>query len=458
MNMASQKKIPVTVITGFLGSGKTTLINRILSEDHGVRFAVIENEFGEVGIDQDLVIREKEEVIEMNNGCICCTVRGDLVRIITKLIQSERPPEHILIETTGLADPSPVAQTFLTDPFIAEHTSLDGIVTLVDARHIRDQLKNTPEAKDQIAFADIILLNKVDLVSKEERMALEKRIREINRFAILHYTVKGDIDLKKLFNVGGFNIERALSINPKFMEIEYPFEYGCFYQLSAGTYTLTASPNGEEKSMKIILTRAPHEISQESLNMIANPTAILFSCPPISRRPDEALNVGQDTQKLLILKANSTFILSVPKDATYALFTEHLPHEFELTLKNASAVIIEPVVSKEFRAAHTHDESVSSVGIEIEGELDPKSFMYFIQGVISTFGNDLYRYKGIFAVKGELEKIVLQGVHMLFEMQPNIRWKENEPRKSSIIFIGRNLNRNILTQGFISCVVREKSS
>lgn len=450
-----KKKIPVTVITGFLGSGKTTLINRILSEDHGIRFAVIENEFGEVGIDQDLVIREKEEVIEMNNGCICCTVRGDLVRIITKLIQSERPPEHILIETTGLADPSPVAQTFLTDPLIAEHTSLDGIITIVDSLHVYNQLENTPEAKDQIAFADIILLNKVDLVNKEELGVLEERIREINRFAVIHRAVKGNVDLRKLFNIGGFNIERALIVNPKFMEIEYPFEYGALYQLRRGDYAIVASPNGEERSMKMILTHALEATSEKLLETIANPAAIIFSGPPVLRNSGDALSLGNEAQKLSITEPNTTFLLSVPEDGNFVLFTEHLPHEFSLVLKHADGDLVEPIISKEFRAAHSHDESVSSVGVEIEGELDPQAFMYFINGIICTFGNDLYRYKGIVAIKGEPEKIVLQGVHMLFEMQPSKPWQKDELHKNAIIFIGKNLDRNILTQGFISCLVRK---
>lgn len=449
-------KIPVTVITGFLGSGKTTLINRILTEEHGIRFAVIENEFGEVGIDQDLVIREKEEIIEMNNGCICCTVRSDLVRIIKKLIESEKPPEHILIETTGLANPSPVAQTFLTDPLIADRTSLDGIVTIVDARHIYSQLENTPEAKDQIAFADVIVLNKADLVEAPELAKLEERIREINRFAVIDQSVRGNVDIRKLFSIGGFDVERALSVNPKFMEIEYPFEYGGFYTLTKGTYSLSVSPHGEEKDMKIVFALAPKETSEESLAGIANPAAILFSGPPIPHQPGDELVAAQDVQKLLIPAADSTFAISIPEDAAYVLFTQHLPAEFSLTLTRENGAAVDPIVSKEFRAAHTHDKSVSSVGIEIEGELDRDSFLYFIHSIIRAFGTDLYRYKGIVAVHGEAEKIVLQGVHMIFEMQPSVPWQADEKRTNAIIFIGKNLDRTVLTQGFVSCLVSKK--
>ena len=448
----TKKKIPVTVITGFLGSGKTTLINRILTEEHGIRFAVIENEFGEVGIDQDLVLNEKEEVIEMNNGCICCTVRGDLIRIIKKLVTSENPPDHILIETTGLADPSPVAQTFLTDPEIAATTFLDAIVTLVDAKHIESQLISTPEAKDQIAFADIVLLNKVDLVTGDEKHVVENRIREINRFAQILYAEKGNIDLKTLFNVGGFDIERALSINPRFMEIEYPFEYGAYYKFEPGRYTLTASPNGEEQVTKIILAEAPEDHSLDSLKEIANPAAIIFSSPFTAVSNGQVIKTDKELQQLVIEKVGTTFTIEIPQRKAYVVFTEHMPFEFEVKIEDIEGVEVQPFVVHEFRPAHTHDEAVNSVGVEIEGELDPQAFLHFINTVINVFGNELYRYKGIVAISGEKNRIVLQGVHMLFEMQPAKIWQKDEVKKNTIIFIGKNLDRNIITQGFLSCL------
>ncbi|MEY3596924.1 MAG: hypothetical protein RL543_877, partial [Pseudomonadota bacterium] len=161
-------KIPVTVLTGYLGAGKTTLLNRILTEPHGMKFAVIVNEFGEVGIDNDLVVGADEEVFEMNNGCICCTVRGDLIRIIEGLMKRKGTFDAIIVETTGLADPAPVAQTFFVDEEVSARARLDAVVTVVDAKWLSDRLKDAPEAKNQIAFADVIILNKIDLVSESE--------------------------------------------------------------------------------------------------------------------------------------------------------------------------------------------------------------------------------------------------------------------------------------------------
>ena len=176
-------KIPVTVLTGYLGAGKTTLLNRILSEPHGQKFAVIVNEFGEIGIDNDLVVGADEEVFEMNNGCICCTVRGDLVRIIDGLMRRKGKFDGIIVETTGLADPAPVAQTFFVDENVGRKTRLDAVVTVADAKWLKDRLKDAPEAKNQIAFADVILINKTDLVSPEELSDVEARIRGINPYA-----------------------------------------------------------------------------------------------------------------------------------------------------------------------------------------------------------------------------------------------------------------------------------
>ena len=181
--MTTQTKVPVTILTGFLGSGKTTLLNRILNEEHGKRIAVIENEYGEVGIDQALVIDADEEIFEMSNGCICCTVRGDLIRVLGNLMKRRDKFDYVLVETTGLADPGPVAQTFFMDDEIREEFSLDGIVTLVDAAHIGQQLGRSDESTEQIAFADVLVLNKTDLVSDEELDDLEARLREMNRLA-----------------------------------------------------------------------------------------------------------------------------------------------------------------------------------------------------------------------------------------------------------------------------------
>ncbi len=214
------EKIPVTVLTGYLGAGKTTLLNRILSEQHGQKYAVIVNEFGEIGIDNDLVVGADEEVFEMNNGCICCTVRGDLIRIVEGLMKRRGKFDAIIVETTGLADPAPVAQTFFVDQDVQDQARLDAVVTVADAKWLADRLKDAPEAKNQIAFADVIILNKMDLVTDEERREVEGRIRAINPYAKLHRATKCNVDIAKVLGQNAFDLERILEIEPAFLEAD----------------------------------------------------------------------------------------------------------------------------------------------------------------------------------------------------------------------------------------------
>ena len=211
------EKIPVTVLTGYLGAGKTTLLNRILSEPHGKKYAVIVNEFGEIGIDNELVVNADEEVFEMNNGCICCTVRGDLVRIIDGLMRRKGKFDAIIVETTGLADPAPVAQTFFMDENVGAKTKLDAVVTVADAKWLKDRLKDAPEAKNQIAFADVILLNKTDLVTPAELAEVEARIRGINPYARIHRTERSKIDIAEVLDRNAFDLDRILDIEPQFL-------------------------------------------------------------------------------------------------------------------------------------------------------------------------------------------------------------------------------------------------
>jgi G3E family GTPase len=216
----SPEKVPVTVLTGYLGAGKTTLLNRILSEPHGKKYAVIVNEFGEIGIDNDLVVGADEEVFEMNNGCICCTVRGDLVRILDGLMRRKGKFDAVIVETTGLADPAPVAQTFFVDENVGRKTRLDAVVTVADAKWLSDRLKDAPEAKNQIAFADVILINKTDLVSPEELREVEARIRGINPYAKVHRTERAQIPLHEILGRNAFDLDRILDIEPDFLETE----------------------------------------------------------------------------------------------------------------------------------------------------------------------------------------------------------------------------------------------
>jgi G3E family GTPase len=216
----SSEKIPVTVLTGYLGAGKTTLLNRILSEPHGKKYAVIVNEFGEIGIDNELVVGADEEVFEMNNGCICCTVRGDLIRIIEGLMRRKGKFDAIIVETTGLADPAPVAQTFFVDENVGKRTRLDAVVTVADAKWLKERLKDAPEAKNQIAFADVILINKTDLVSDAELREVEARIRGLNPYAKLHRTQRAKIALDHVLGRNAFDLDRILDIEPEFLHAD----------------------------------------------------------------------------------------------------------------------------------------------------------------------------------------------------------------------------------------------
>ena len=216
----SASQTPVTVLTCYLGSGKTTLLNRILSDDHGKKYAVIVNEFGEIGIDNDLIVESDEEIYEMNNGCVCCTVRGDLVRVVQGLLKRKGRFDGILVETTGLADPAPVAQTFFMDEDVRAKAQLDAVVALVDAKHFPLRLKDAPEAEDQVAFADVVIINKTDLVSPEELEKVRATVRKINPHAVIHTAERSGLALEQVLDRGAFDLERILENDPHFLHAD----------------------------------------------------------------------------------------------------------------------------------------------------------------------------------------------------------------------------------------------
>ena len=322
--IAVEKAVPVTVLTGYLGAGKTTLLNRILTYEHGQKVAVIVNEFGEVGIDNQLVIDTDEEIFEMNNGCICCTVRGDLIRIISNLMKRRDRFDHLVIETTGIADPAPVIQTFFVDDEVQTQAKLDAVVTVVDAKHIWQHWE-AEEAVEQIAFADVVLLNKTDLVKASELDQLEQRIRSMNAIAKIYRTQNAQIEMNTLLGVNAFDLNNALQIDPEFL--------------------------------------------------------------------------------------NET--------------------------------------------AHEHDETVGSIALVEEKPLDGEKLNDWLGTLLREYGPDIFRMKGILNIAGNDNRLVFQGVHMIFDGRPDRLWKPGETRKSELVFIGRNLEQMNLAAQFQACIVTD---
>jgi G3E family GTPase len=448
MATTASDRVPVTVLTGFLGSGKTTLLNHMLTANHGRRIAVIENEFGEVGVDQELVINAEEEIFEMNNGCICCTVRGDLIRILGNLMKRKDKFDAIVIETTGMADPGPVAQTFYVDDEMQEKLKLDGVVTVVDARHVWQHFE-TDEVQEQIAFADVILLNKTDLVTGEELDKLEARIHKMNSAARIYRTRNSIIDMDRILNLGGFDLKRALETDPKFLEPEYPFEWGGTYHLPAGRYEWVMQ-SGPDPAMNLTLlpTTAGDNTGLEAVLMDA---VLTFSEDEVALSHGETIRPGKSLSQLQLTGDEARFAFEIPTEGHYALFTEHHPDEFSAKLVCGSQEIA-TFATREYKPDHEHDDEVSSVGITTPGDLDSEKFNGWLRELLTTKGNDIFRMKGVLSIKDDERRFVFQGVHMLFDGKPDRGWNTGE-RHNSLIFIGRNLDRDELNRGFAACLV-----
>ncbi|MCY4112374.1 MAG: GTP-binding protein [Chloroflexi bacterium] len=448
--MYTESKVPVTILTGFLGSGKTTLLNRILTEEHGKRIAVVENEFGEVGIDQALVINADEEIFEMSNGCICCTVRGDLIRVLGNLNKRRDKFDYVLVETTGLADPGPVAQTFFMDDEIDAAYSLDGIVTLVDAAHIEQQLGRSDESTEQIAFADVLVLNKTDLVNGEALDGLETRLRDMNRMARVVRSERADVSVDTVLNLGAFDLDQVLERRPTFLEPEYPFEWTGVYSLDVGRYELCLA-DGPDPEMSLVVV-SEQGTDDATLRERAEWCVRRYAEPAELIRPGEEIPFGKHANLRLDSPGCKSFVLEVDSPMRVGLYAQHLAEEFDLRLTNADRAAVPAEVERIWVAQHEHDDEVGSIAIEIEGDVDPDRLNLWLGELLRERGVDIFRMKGFISLAGESRRFVFQGVHMLFDGQPDREWGE-APRRNQLVFIGRNLDGQSMRQGFEACLV-----
>jgi G3E family GTPase len=470
-------RIPVTVLTGFLGAGKTTLVNRILSENHGQRIAVIENEFGEVGVDHELVIGADEEIFETSNGCICCTVRGDLIRILGQLRKRRDRFDSVLIETTGLADPGPVAQTFFVDEELKEHYALDAIVTLVDARHIEQELRGSPIAAEQIAFADVIVLNKIDLVDAAELARIERRLRSISASAQLILSRNADVPLQRVLGLHAFDLARALAHDSAFLEAARPFEWAGLYRLAPGRHALRTGAQHHDdhdhdhdhdhaqahdnepahhhdhghdhgsslQQVDVVLLPAA-DATAAAIDALLDSASALFAGEPVTAAPGALLGPGRRHRLQLAPGAQFELDTAAPASDFWVLFSEHAPVEFGLRLPGASAL-----QQREY-GSHHHDLDVGSIGLTDPRPLDPNKVNEWLSYLLQSRGADILRMKGVLNLKGEARRYVFHGVHMTFDGQLERAWSADAQRCSRLVFIGRKLDRQELEAGFESCI------
>ncbi|CDG85643.1 CobW family GTP-binding protein [Janthinobacterium agaricidamnosum] len=364
--------IPTTILTGFLGAGKTTLLNRILQEDHGLRIAVIENEFGQENIDNEILVQDsKEQIVEMNNGCICCTVRGDLIVALTELARKRDAGQlafdRIVIETTGLANPGPVAQTFFVDEAVGSHYMLDAIITVVDARHSMQQLDEHEEAQRQVGFADKLLLSKTDLVSSDEVAILTRRLKRINPRAPIGSVDFGRAPLAEVLDIRGFNLNEKLELDPDFLATE------------------TGHVHDHDQA---------HDHAHDHQH---------------GHRHEHGADCASDCG--------------------------HQDHDHH-----------------DHHHAH-HSDDIAAFVFKSTRPFDSAKLDEFLGGLVQVFGPRMLRYKGVLLMQGAERKVVFQGVHQLMGSDLGAKWGDDEVRGSKMVFIGKNLPKDIFISGLEQCLV-----
>jgi G3E family GTPase len=395
-------------------------------------------------------------------------VRGDLIRILGQLMKRRDKFDYILIETTGMADPGPVAQTFFLDDELKEQFQLDAIVTMVDARHFEQHVDELNEPAEQVAFADLVLLNKTDLVDEAALARIESRIRGINGTAKILRTKNADAPIEEVLNVGAFDLSRALAVDQAFLEPEYPFEWGGVYQLSEGDYLLKAAGEHDHHAHEHGHEHHDHDHhhdhshKHEDLDLViqplaaATPDALKEAIEPVVRAFAEpatviechgALEAAAAHYAIDLSHAGADFTLRVSKAGAYALFFEHHPLEFGLHLVGQR-----PAAERKF-ASHHHEDDISSIGISDPRPLDPARLNQWLDYLLKSRGQDIFRMKGVLNVKGEDRRQVFHGVHMMFDAQPDRPWGA-APRVNNLVFIGRNLDRAEFEAGFESAVAK----
>ena len=352
--------IPSTILTGFLGAGKTTLLNRILREDHGMKIAVIENEFGQENIDNAILVQDSsEQIVEMNNGCICCTVRGDLIVALSSLAAKRAAGQlhfdRVIIETTGLANPGPVAQTFFVDEEVGAHYMLDAVLTVVDARHAMDQLDQYEEAQRQVGFADRLLISKTDLVEPDALAALKSRLTRMNPRAPISHVDFGNAPLAEVLDIRGFNLNDKLELDPAFLTADEAHDH--------------AHHHAHE-----------HDGEHEHVH------------------------------------------------------TEACDH------------------SNDHHHGH-HSDDIAAFVFKSERPFDTARLDQFLGSLVQIFGPRMLRYKGVLWMEGADRKVVFQGVHQIMGSDLGAKWGENEERGSKMVFIGKNLPKDVFIRGLEQCLV-----